>query len=354
MTVTGIAGCTALIVAAMGIRDSIKNVANDQFDSIMVYDYEISFLEEQTGEDIEKFTDAYSEELTECVFVFTDEIEIEWEGIFKKVSVVATDDPDITKVIGLNLDGGVVPYPSSGKIVINNRLADELDKGVGDIITIRIDPTETVDIEISGVFENHMGDYLFMTGETYGELLGQELIYKNAYSTTDKEDIYSVSALLQADDSVATVSVVNDIRVMVDNMMQSLDSVIWLVIACAGALGFVVIYNLNNINITERGREIATLKVLGFYQDETGAYVFRETITLTFIGGILGLVMGKLLHIFIMNEIKVEMVSFKQQIFGVSYLISLLATFVVTFLVNWMLRRKIEKINMAESLKSVE
>lgn len=354
MTVTGIAGCTALIVAAMGIRDSIKNVANDQFDSIMVYDYEISFLEEQTGEDIEKFNDTYSEELTECVFVFTDEIEIEWEGIYKKVSVVATDDPDITKVIGLNLDGGVVPYPSSGKIVINNRLADELDKGVGDIITIRIDPTETVDIEISGVFENHMGDYLFMTGETYGELLGQELIYKNAYSTTDKEDIYSVSALLQADDSVATVSVVNDIRVMVDNMMQSLDSVIWLVIACAGALGFVVIYNLNNINITERGREIATLKVLGFYQDETGAYVFRETITLTFIGGILGLVMGKLLHMFIMNEIKVEMVSFKQQIFGVSYLISLLATFVVTFLVNWMLRRKIEKINMAESLKSVE
>lgn len=199
-----------------------------------------------------------------------------------------------------------------------------------------------------------MSNYLFMTGETYKQVFKDDPAYKNAYAISDQEDKYSVSALLRNNEGVAAISVVNDIRVMVDNMMQSLDSIIWLVIACAGALGFVVIYNLNNINITERSREIATLKVLGFYQDETGAYIFRETITLTLIGGILGLFMGKLLHIFIMNEIKVEMVSFKQQILGISYIISLLATFIITFLVNWMLRKKINRINMAESLKSVE
>lgn len=354
MTVTGIAGCTALIVAALGIRDSIKNVANDQFGSIMIYDLEISFTEAQNLEDIEKFTISYAEELSESVFVSTDDIEIEWEGVLRKASVVATDDIDITKVIGLHYDGEVVAYPAYGKTVINNRLADELGIDIGDTITIRINPTETAEVEVEGIFENHMSNYLFMTGETYKVVYGEEPVYKNAYATTDKEDIYPISAQLRQDDNIATINVVNDIRVMVENMMQSLDSIVWLVIACAGALGFVVIYNLNNINITERSREIATLKVLGFYQDETGSYVFRETITLTLIGGILGLVMGKLLHIFIMNEIKVEMVSFKQQIFGVSYIISLLATFIITFMVNWMLRRKIDKVNMAESLKSVE
>lgn len=354
MTVTGIAGCTALIVAALGIRDSIKNVANDQFGSIMIYDLDISFTEGQSLEDIEEFDITYAEELSESVFISTDDIEIEWEGVLKKASVVATDDTDITKVIGLHYDGEDVAYPAFEKTVINNRLADELGIGIGDTIIIRINPTETAAVEVGGVFENHMGNYLLMTGETYKEVYGEEPIYKNAYVTTDKEDIYLVSAQLRQDDNIATINVVNDIRVMVDNMMQSLDSIVWLVIACAGALGFVVIYNLNNINITERGREIATLKVLGFYQDETGSYVFRETITLTLIGGILGLIMGKLLHIFIMNEIKVEMVSFKQQIYGVSYIISLLATFIITFMVNWMLRRKIDKVNMAESLKSVE
>lgn len=354
MTITGIAGCTALIVAAMGIKDSIKNVANDQFNFIMIYDYEISFLEEQSPEDIQNFTTSYSDELSELVFVTTEEIEIEMKGALKKASVVATDDSDITKVIGLHLEGETIAYPSLGETVINNNLADELGLDLGDVITILISPTDTADLRVGGIFENHMSNYLFITGETYKVVFKDEPAYKNAYAITDQDDKYPVSALLRNDEGVATISVVNDIRVMVDNMMQSLDSIIWLVIACAGALGFVVIYNLNNINITERSREIATLKVLGFYQDETGAYVFRETITLTLIGGILGLILGKLLHMFIMNEIKVEMVSFKQQIFGVSYIISLLTTFIITFLVNLMLRKKINKINMAESLKSVE
>ncbi|NLO82323.1 MAG: ABC transporter permease [Clostridiales bacterium] len=150
------------------------------------------------------------------------------------------------------------------------------------------------------------------------------------------------------------VSVLNDMRVMVDNMMQSLDYIILLVIACAGALGFVVIYNLNNINIMERSREIAMLKVLGFYHRETRSYVFRETVILTVIGCLLGLGFGKLLHEFVMDQINIEMVSFKKQIFGSSYIIAVVVTFMITFLVNLMLQKKIEKINMAESLKSVE
>lgn len=354
MTITGIAGCTALIVAALGIRDSIKNVANDQFDSIMIYDFVVTFSEDQSEEDIKNFKASYGEELTESVFVSYNEVELEFNGHLNKTAVVATDDPDITKVVGLHFNGEEVPYPAYGSAVLNYRLADEMGLDVGDRVNIRINSTETADVEVAGIFDNYINNYMFITGRTYEDLYGEEPLYKDAYVITDKEDKYAVSALISKEDSVTTISIVNDIRVMVNNMMKSLDSIIWLVIACAGALGFVVIYNLNNINITERAREIATLKVLGFYQDETGAYVFRETFSLTLIGGILGLVMGKFLHMFIMNQIKVEMVSFKQQIFGVSYLISLLATFIVTFLVNWILRKKIDKINMAESLKSVE
>lgn len=354
MTVIGIAGCTSLIVAALGIRDSIKNVANDQYGTIMTYDYDISFTDVLNKEERETFADSYKEELSECVFVTTDDLEVVYDGHVKKTSVVATDDPNITNVIGLYMDGETIPYPSFNKVVVSNMLARNLDIDMGDYITFRISPTETVSVEVGGVFENYVGNYVFMTGETYQDLFGQEAEYKKAYGKASNEDIYSVSALLLNDDDVLTVNVINDLKVMVDNMMISLDGVIWLVFACAGALGFVVIYNLNNINITERSREIATLKVIGFYSNETSSYVFRETISLTLIGGLVGLVLGKLLHMFIMSQINVEMVSFKEQIYGLSYLIAFIATLALTLLVNWMLRKKIDRIEMADSLKSVE
>ncbi|HHW49057.1 MAG TPA: hypothetical protein GXX14_10645 [Clostridiaceae bacterium] len=354
MTVLGIAGCTSLVVAALGLGDSIRNIVNDQFDTIMTYDFDISFSEAQSKDEMEKFIRTFSDVLSECVFVSTGEVEVVQNDKIKKASVVATDDPAITKVIGLYLNGETLPYPEFGKAAINNRLAEEIGLRPGDTITVRNNEYDMIEIEISSIFENYIGNYLFMTGETYEALFGEEASYKNAYAVSKKEDLYSVSALLSKGENVVTVSVLNDLRIMVDNMMQSLNYIIWLVIACAGALGFVVIYNLNNINITERSREIATIKVLGFYAGETESYVFRETIILTVIGSFLGLGFGKLLHEFVMDQIKVEAVSFKERIFGTSYLIALLVTFAITFLVNMMLKKKIDRINMAESLKSVE
>lgn len=354
MTILGIAGCTSLVVAALGISDSIRNIANDQFDTIMTYDYNISFTEAQSEEERERFTQEFSNVLSECVFVFADELEVVQNNQLKRVTVVATDDPDISKVIGLYNKGETMPYPAFGKAAINDKLAKDFGLKQGDTISIKINEIDTLDVEIEVIFENYMSNYLFMTGETYETLFDQELAYNNAYAVTNKEDLYSVSASLSKGENVANVSVLNDMRNMVDNMMQSLDYIIWLVIICAGALGFVVIYNLNNINITERSREIATIKVLGFFSRETKEYVYRETIILTSIGSLLGLGLGKLLHGFIMKQINVEAVSFKVQIFGSSYLISVVVTFMITLLVNLMLKRKIERINMTESLKSVE
>jgi len=354
MTVLGIAGCAALVVAAMGVRDSIRNIVNDQFNTITVYDYNISFTEAQGQQEREEFIRKFADVLSQCVFVCTDEMEVVQGNSVKKVSIVATDDPNIIKVIGLHLDGQNVPYPDFGKVVINDKLARQLSLSEGDTITIKYDEVSTVEAEISGIFENYVGNYLFMTAKTYQSFFGKEALYKNAYAKTQKEDLYSVSAQLSKAEGVASVSVLNDMRTMVDNMMQSLDYIVILVIACACALGFVVIYNLNNINIIERTREIATLKVLGFYPRETRSYVFRETIMLTAIGCLVGLGLGKLLHEFVMEQISIESVSFRKQIFWSSYLIAVAVTFMITLLVNLMLQKKIEKINMAESLKSIE
>ncbi|HBN85309.1 MAG TPA: hypothetical protein DDZ89_15870 [Clostridiales bacterium] len=354
MTILGVAGCTALVVTALGINDSIKNVVNDQFDTIMVYDYNISFSEGQNNVERENFIESYSDVLTECVFVTEGEVELIQDTKIKKASVVATDDPNISHVIGLSSKSGNLLYPSYGNVLINDRLAEEFHKKEGDYVTIRVNGIENADLRVAGIFKNYMNNYLFMTGETYEAFLKKEPIYQNAYASTDHEDLYAVSASLSKDDKVTRVSVLYDMRVMVANMMESLNQIIWLVIAFAAALSFVVIYNLNNINITERAREIATIKVIGFYDRETQQYVFRESFILTLLGTLIGLGFGKLLHMFVMSRIKVDAVSFKEQIFGTSYLLSALITLLITFLVNFMLRKKINKIDMADSLKSVE
>ena len=189
---------------------------------------------------------------------------------------------------------------------------------------------------------------------TYEEVFKEEPLYNNAFAKANDNDIYSVSAKISDYESVTTVLLTKDTRIMVDNMMKSLDNIILLVIAAAVALGLVVIYNLNNINIRERSREIATIKVLGFYDNESRAYIFRETLVLTIISIIFGLLLGKLLHSFIMSQINVDAVSFKVEVFWSSYLIAALITIVLSLIVNLMFKRKIEDVNMTESLKSVE
>ncbi len=354
MIILGVSGCTALIVAAMGISDSIRNVANDQFDDIMVYDYDISFLEAQSKEDREDFIQQYSDELSGAVFVIRKELEVNQASNIKKVSLVATDDPNITNLIGLHYNGDTIPYPGFRQVAINDKLAKDFRLKSGDKITLPINGDESVDVEVGGIFENYVSNYLFMTEETYKEVFEEEVVYRNAYAVSKEEELYQLSAKLTSDKKIGTVAVANDMRIMIENMMTSLDSIILLVIACAVTLGFVVIYNLNNINITERSREIATIKVIGFYDIESRDYVYRETIILTIFGALLGLVLGKLLHTFIMNQINVEAVSFKEQVFASSYLIAFVITIVLSAIVNLMFRKKIENINMTESLKSVE
>lgn len=194
-----------------------------------------------------------------------------------------------------------------------------------------------------------------MTGETYAEYFGEEFVPKNMYlSLADGADHYKIGSYLSDMENASNISIVQDTRNMVGNMMESMNSIVILVIACAAALAFIVLFNLGNINISERVREIATLKVLGFYPRETGAYVFRESAVLSVMGILVGLPLGTLLHRFVMLQIKIDMVSFDIQVRPLSYLYSVIAVLGFTVCVDLIMRKKINRINMAESLKSIE
>ena len=187
------------------------------------------------------------------------------------------------------------------------------------------------------------------------EQLGTEPEYRSAYvSVKEGLDIHEAAAAISDQDNVLAVSVTGDMRERIGSMMESMNYIVLLIIACAGSLAFIVLYNLTNINITERLREIATIKVLGFYAKETADYVFRENLLLTGMGAVVGLGLGKWLHWFVMYNINLDMVSFKTLIEPVSYLWSFVLTFVFAMFVNALMFFKLERINMAESLKSIE
>ena len=194
-----------------------------------------------------------------------------------------------------------------------------------------------------------------MTPETYADYFGGEFKPNTMYvNTKSDEKAFSAGAKLRKLEQVMNVMVVPEMKERVENMMKVMDTVVWFVIGSAGALAFIVLFNLSNINITEREREVATIKVLGFYPRETGAYVFRENLVLTLMGIVIGLPLGVLLHQFVMQQIQVDMVAFKVAIMPVSFLLCVIIVLLFLKVVDVVMRRKIDRIDMAESLKSIE
>ncbi len=351
MMLLGIGGCTALIVAGFGVRDSIATIADDQFGSITHYDISVAFSTPMDETQQAAFREAYPDAST-CVFAETASYEIKDASGVYTLNVVATDDPQITSVIGLHTGGADVAYPQQGAI-IDEGLADYLGVKAGDSITVSVNETKQVELPIAGVFENYVYHYAYMTAQTYEQLFGETCTFQTAYLLTDG-DAYALGASVAENSRVGNVTVVDSMRSLVHNMMKSMDYIVGLVIGSACALALVVLFNLCNISITERVREIATVKVLGFYASETRFYVFREVVMLTFLGALVGLPCGFALHRFIMEQIRIDMVSFNVRVAPLSYFLSFLITMLLGALVCVLLRRKIDRVPMAESLKSVE
>ena len=241
--------------------------------------------------------------------------------------------------------------------IITEKMSTELDVEQGDTIIIRDDDKGDLEVKISAVCENYMGHYLYMTPEFYEKIYGETpdyncIFYKTADRITEEAERLGEEALAMP--GALSISYTTDLREQVDNMLGALDEVIVVLIISAGMLAFVVLYNLNNINITERQRELATLKVLGFYNGEVAMYVYRENIVLTFLGAVFGIVLGKILHRFIIVTVEIESVMFGRNIDLSSYIYAFLLTILFSLFVNGVMHFKLKKINMVESLKSVE
>ena len=359
MMVIGISGCTALLLTGFAIRDSVTTVADRQFEEIQTYAVGVTLKDGVTKEDL-----SLLEELDQIVadnggdygLAVETSMDLETADGIKSVKLIAAAEPES---FGAYFDlhtpaGEPIAYPQAREVVICNKLSERYRIRAGDTITLFNEDREELQAVVSGVCENYIYNYVYVNEETYRKATG-ETGYQSVYVNLPAEaDVYGVGASLMKAEHVTAVAVNRDMLLRVSRMMTSMNYIVFVIIACAGALAFIVLYNLNNINITERIREIATIKVLGFYKKETATYVFRENTVLTGIGCAVGLVLGRLLHIYVMHEVDIDMMSFDVHVEPVSYLLSILLTFVFTWLINRIMSGKLDKINMAESLKSVD
>ena len=358
MMVLGISGCTALLLTGFGINDSIKNVVNYQYDEIQIYDYSIVFNKNMTEKWQQNFSEDSADYIDDMIFVHQNSADLVVGRSVKSITLISSDNENFDSFIRLSdEEGNELSYPEKGEAVICKKLADTYSLNIGSDFILRDEDGKEMTVTVSGICENYIENYVYITPDTAKEQWGYEPDIKCALvhaAGSEESQIYASSAKALNNDIVTTVTVNQDFRDRVNGMMESLNYVIALVIISAGALAFIVLYNLTNINITERIREIATIKVLGFYPSETSAYVFRENFFLTGISGLVGLLLGKALHAFVMNEIQVDLISFDVRISPLSYIISFALTFVFAAAVNLAMYYKLDRISMTESLKSIE
>lgn len=359
MMVIGISGCTALLVTGFGVKDSVTNIAGQQFEEIQIYQLGITLKDgiiNREAPSIKEFTEILGNYGGEYLPVLETTMDMETEDSLKAVNLIVVGEPEkIGDYIDLHTsDGAAIDYPDIGEAVICEKLSERYHLKIGDTVRLYDEDRKEMQAVISGICENYIYNYVYVNAGTYEDTMG-ELKFKNLYVNVPEEvDVHTVGAAVMKAENITAVAVNEDMLVRFSSMMSSMNYIVFVVIACAAALAFIVLYNLNNINITERIREIATIKVLGFFRNETAAYVFRENTALTAIGCAAGLVLGKLLHIYVMHEVDIDMISFDVQVKTISYFLSVLLTFLFTWVVNRIMAGKLDKINMAESLKSVD
>lgn len=361
MTTFGTGGCMALMLVGFGLKDSIFAIVDIQYGEIQLYDGNIILSDDATEEEksniitiLEKDSKmaGSTEGILSQITVGNGE---EWHDVYLDVPKNVEEFSEFV-VLQDRVTNEKYELDDSGAI-LTEKMATELDVEPGDTVTIRDENRGDLEVEISAVCENYMSHYLYMTPAYYEKVYGEQpdynsIFYKTADRITEEAERIGEEALTLP--GALSVSYTTDLREQVDNMLGALDEVIVVLIISAGMLAFVVLYNLNNINITERQRELATLKVLGFYNGEVAMYVYRENIVLTVLGAVFGIVLGKFLHGFIIVTVEIESVMFGRNIDLSSFIYGFLLTILFSLLVNGAMYFKLKKINMVESLKSVE
>lgn len=361
MTIFGIGGCMALLLVGFGLKDSIFEIGFLQYHELQTYEGNLILNEDASAEEKQ----AASEKLQE-----DSRVEKTEKSLLKQVTVM---NGKAKKDLYLNVPEDVEGFPEFVElrnritkeryflddegVVLTEKAAKVLDVEAGDSVFIKDDIKGEIEVKISAVCENYMYHYMYMTPALYEKLYNKTPEYNAVYFNMKEEQMEEAKAVGEAvltEEGALSVSYTADIEEQLNDMLGSLNIVMVVLVISAGLLAFVVLYNLNNINITERKRELATLKVLGFYPNEVAAYVYRENVILTVLGAFVGMVFGKFLHQFVIVTVEIDTAMFGRNINFSSFIYGFFITVGFSALVNGVMYFKLKKIDMVESLKSVE
>lgn len=359
MTIVGVAGCTALIVTGFGLRDSINSIAQTQFSEIMRYDLSLDCKESKTL-DVELDAALHeSQKVLDYMVVHTERATAHQNGTDVTVTIYVPQDiealPDFINLrerksaSPLNLD--------QYSVVVSETLARSLGLQPGDVFILENADEVMVGLTVAGVSETYVGSFVYLTPAAYQAAFAQTANINTVLAKTTLLDGAEQDALLSellALDAVSGAQFLAQTKQSFDHLLEAINLVVILLIFAAGALAIIVLYNLININIEERRKELATLRVLGFHHEEVAGYIFRETAILTIIGTLVGLLLGKLLHTFVAREAESTDLMLGQSIAPLSYLLSAALTLFFAGLVALAMYRKLKQIEMVESMKAIE
>ncbi|MGG5316526.1 FtsX-like permease family protein [Enterococcus sp. AZ072] len=363
MTILGIAGCMSMLITGFGLRDSIGDIVPIQFDNILQYQGTVVFsdpLSEQETTNYQQELDKLSnfkDHLGMSTEMFTAET---GEVNQQEISLhVPEDSKKLSEFISFNDRKSQKTYQLTDQgVIINEKLAELFELKRGDTLAIKATDGKKYKVKIANIAENYVGHFIYMTPKYYDQLFGRtpdyntDLLLFNKQPPSSQEN--TIGQQLMGRDKVISVAFLSESRNALKDTVESLNVIMWVLIVSAGLLAFIVLYNLTNINISERIRELSTIKVLGFYNNEVVAYVYRENVLLTLIGIVAGMFLGKIEHRYILKTVELDVTMFSPDIQPSSYLYSALITLFFALVVGILMYFKLKKINMIEALKANE
>ena len=359
MTVIGIAGCTSLLVTGFGLRDSIGDITSKQFDEIFTYDFVLT-LSKSSALESDGFREVMDDASLVRSYLAVSQQLADQDIGGREMGVylfVPEDTSTLSRFVDLHESNGAALSLTDDGIIVTQKLAEEAGLSAGDTFTVSNGDSGTADLTVTGVAENYVENYIYITKAAYVDAFGETVEPNSVLAllpeSADGMDDALTARLLDVS-GVAGLTQVATLRTSLDETIASINYVVYVIILCAAMLAFVVLYNLTNINIAERQKEIATIKVLGFYEPEVQAYIYRESNVLTVIGTALGLVGGVFLHKFIMTTVEIDMVMFGRNVKPLSFLLAAVLTVAFSMAVNLGMRRKLRNISMVESMKAPE
>lgn len=358
MTVIGIGGCTALIIAGFGMRSSLLFTMTRQYDELFHYSAQVTLADNVLSEEREAVEDFLSSDarIVSYVPATASSATVATSGYSTTAYIEVMASDEIGKVVDLfDYKSGEPITMGDDGVYINQKLSELLGVKIGD--TFFLDGEGRGDVTVAGIYEHYTGHFIYMTPTYYENALhagSEPNAYLMNFTSDDTDTCNAIFEKLLDLSGVATTSRMRDTQDTYMHSMERVDFVVVIIILAAAALAMVVLFNLSNINITERQRELATIKLLGFYDREVSAYVYRENIVLTVFGILIGCFMGHWLHIYLVRSTEIDLMMFGRQTKATAYLYAAILTTIFSFLVNVLAHFRMKKIDMVESLKSAE